>query len=186
MMRTLTPALIRMAKGCIDTAPVWAFRTTKDEFGHKVREPIAALWQPLLRRLRRQAQTEHQRRLADYKRLFPDRPKIWPKFHTISVATFYADGWRGREQTCRVCRSRFYSDRKWHCSDACARRFASQQLAARRSKARAQARAGRTCAVCAAPLDALRSSKKYCSVKCRVAAHRQTQRQRLAGTGARP
>ena len=41
-----------------------------------------------------------------------------------------------------------------------------------RSKARARARAGRRCSVCREPIAAERSTKRYCSGKCRVYAHR--------------
>jgi len=41
-----------------------------------------------------------------------------------------------------------------------------------RAVARAAARAGCVCKVCGQPITAARSTRKYCSTKCRVAAHR--------------
>jgi hypothetical protein len=41
-----------------------------------------------------------------------------------------------------------------------------------RRQARAEARAGRTCAVCQAPLTSERATRRFCSVRCRVAAWR--------------
>ena len=40
------------------------------------------------------------------------------------------------------------------------------------AKARAAARANRKCATCGKPIKAQRSTKEFCSVRCRVAAHR--------------
>jgi hypothetical protein len=41
-----------------------------------------------------------------------------------------------------------------------------------RSKARAAARAGRHCETCGKAIKAQRSTMRFCSIKCRVAAHR--------------
>ena len=41
-----------------------------------------------------------------------------------------------------------------------------------KSEARAAARANRKCAQCGEPITAQLSTKRFCSVKCRVARHR--------------
>jgi hypothetical protein len=51
-------------------------------------------------------------------------------------------------------------------------RAANARATARRSAARAAARAGRTCPVCGGAVNARRSTARYCSTRCRVAASR--------------
>jgi predicted nucleic acid-binding Zn ribbon protein len=63
------------------------------------------------------------------------------------------------------------------CSDQCralAKRDSARKAVAKRSERRAEERAEQsvTCRQCGARLAALRSTKRFCSVTCRVAAHR--------------
>ena len=82
------------------------------------------------------------------------------------------------QASCHHCGRRFYFHyryrSKW-CSDLCARKARAPRMAAvvkARSAARAKARAGRKCKVCGKPIKAQRATRQYCSVRCRVTAHR--------------
>ena len=79
---------------------------------------------------------------------------------------------------CRRCKAPFIGlpDAKV-CSDACraeAKRDAVRRASAKRSKRRAEASDARTsaCRHCGERLPARRATKRFCSVGCRVAAHR--------------
>jgi hypothetical protein len=87
-----------------------------------------------------------------------------------------------REGVCcrRDCCRRFfagYRDRGIYCSDHCRKRDRHAYLAAYRKGTRAAARAGRNCAHCGAALACQRSTRKFCSAKCRVCAARVRARQ---------
>jgi hypothetical protein len=56
----------------------------------------------------------------------------------------------------------------------------------RRAARRAKARADRTCPVCAGLVEARRSTRRYCSTRCRVAAHRAKTGGRSKTAGLRP
>ena len=76
---------------------------------------------------------------------------------------------------CRYCGVKFYrTDRSayTYCSDKCAGAAHSAAMVKARSQARAAARAGRKCETCGKPIKAQRSTMRFCSVRCRVAAHR--------------
>ncbi len=78
---------------------------------------------------------------------------------------------------CRQCGWRFWRhDRSSgvFCSDHCAALARRAKYAATQGAARAAARVGRKCEneTCGKPLKAARSTMRYCSVRCRVAAFR--------------
>jgi hypothetical protein len=55
---------------------------------------------------------------------------------------------------------------------ALVRRARLAKYAATDGAARAAARSGRSCERCGEPIEAERSTRRFCSVRCRVAAHR--------------
>jgi hypothetical protein len=59
-----------------------------------------------------------------------------------------------------------------YCSYDCATSGRRDRYAATQGAARAAARAGRRCERCGAPIRAKRSTKRFCSTKCRIAAFR--------------
>jgi endogenous inhibitor of DNA gyrase (YacG/DUF329 family) len=81
----------------------------------------------------------------------------------------------GAERECRHCGRGFYRIRTantYYCSDKCAYAAHLAAVVKSRSKGRAAARADRKCEVCGKPLTAQRWTMRFCSVRCRVAAHR--------------
>jgi hypothetical protein len=80
--------------------------------------------------------------------------------------------------TCRHCGREFLRVRHGsphYCSDRCVRgahhvRVTAQSLTT--SEARAAARANRICERCGTPLVSQRSTRRFCSIRCRVANHR--------------
>jgi hypothetical protein len=112
--------------------------------------PIKSLWLPLVRRLK------------------VEMPQPWGSSASTCMICgkpfFFA--WLNRYQTHYL-----YSI----CSDRCA---AERRNAPRRERRRSHAEARRrdmterTCGHCGAPLGASRATKRYCSVRCRVAAYR--------------
>jgi hypothetical protein len=155
-------------------APTWAFNRD----GGWV-YPIPELWEPLLAELRRLADEDHARQLDDLRQLMgrvqagtatgaerqmaglmarslTERPII-----RAMVAT------RDQERSCRVCRSVFYSvTAARYCSDTCHTRRPI------RRKSRAKVRPPRPCDRCAVVFQSSRADARFCSVRCRVAAHR--------------
>jgi hypothetical protein len=131
--------------------------------------PITKLWAPLLRAL-------DQERKETWESWPPhlkgDRPE------PITVPAPY------RKWRCRHCGRAFYNADKGprrngsvplYCSDKCVAAVRSAAMAPAvkaRSIARAKARAGRKCETCGEPIEAQRSTMRFCSVRCRVAAHR--------------
>jgi endogenous inhibitor of DNA gyrase (YacG/DUF329 family) len=80
---------------------------------------------------------------------------------------------------CRQCGKDFWRDHRSngvYCSDDCASLGASlarkAKYAAAQGAARAAARSGRSCERCGEPIEAERSTQRFCSVRCQVAAHR--------------
>jgi hypothetical protein len=148
-------------------------------------QPIMRLWHPLVRRL------EAER--AAYLKSIDWKPEI---------ATRSIGGWRSGQiknavhdtgslyprhpATCRVCGETFFivsNDQYWKsttfiCSDAClVKRRAELRAARRRKKAdeRGAMLSKRSCRWCGGPVNATRTSRVFCSVKCRVAMHRHQQ-----------
>jgi predicted nucleic acid-binding Zn ribbon protein len=131
-------------RGHILTLPIDSVRDP-DSFAPK---PIERLWAPLLRSLNRSQCPEPY----------------------------------GFRLTCRHCDGEFFRV-KWsnpaYCSDRChdtahdaRRRRAAAAQTKTTAAMRAEARAGRGCEVCGEPLDARRSTMRFCSAKCRVTSHR--------------
>jgi hypothetical protein len=78
-------------------------------------------------------------------------------------------------EPCRQCGRRFWRDHcsnGMFCSDRCASLARRAKYATAQGAARATARSGRSCEWCGEPIEAARSTMRYCSVRCRVAAHR--------------
>jgi hypothetical protein len=165
------------------TMPVGTFSLVeRDEYSTVMKQTFRSLylvgdptlWQPLLDAL------------AAKKSSAP-KPEIW-----VGTAGFPIFG--VFEYLCERCGSRFLSSRLSGnrvrlCSDRCEldrrneaqrqwRRYNPlppgyyQQLNANRDRKRAEARAGRTCEHCGVPIEAARSTKRFCSGICRVRAYR--------------
>ena len=116
-------------------------------------EPIRKLWAPLLRQLTRE---NH-------------KPVECPQIAIRGIAF------------CQHCGGRFYRTedyRGFYCSDRCQSLTDAPRRAARIAayvKARSEERADNRethCDHCGKPIEAKRSTMRFCSVKCRVAAHR--------------
>jgi endogenous inhibitor of DNA gyrase (YacG/DUF329 family) len=78
-------------------------------------------------------------------------------------------------EPCRQCGRKFwrnYRSSGFYCSDRCAAIARRAKYAAAQGAARAAARRGRRCEGCGEPIEAARSTKRFCSTRCRVAAHR--------------
>jgi endogenous inhibitor of DNA gyrase (YacG/DUF329 family) len=84
--------------------------------------------------------------------------------------------WELREAgPCHLCGKTYWQhdhSRGFYCSDHCANLARRARYAIVQGAIRAMARAGRECRRCGKPLKAKRSTKRYCSTKCRIAAHR--------------
>ena len=78
-------------------------------------------------------------------------------------------------EPCRQCGRKYWRNYRSggvYCSDRCAALARRAKYATTQGAARAAARAGRKCEGCGEPLRAARSTKRFCSVRCRVAAFR--------------
>ena len=71
-----------------------------------------------------------------------------------------------------MCKPRYCSDHCQREADAPQRAKKIAKMVRRKSEALAAARAGRKCETCGEKIEAQRSTMRFCSVKCRVAAHR--------------
>lgn len=155
--------------------------------GHRA---VDRLWQPLVRELGAErdaylASDEWQgQRIVPWTgmpRRLPEPPHV-PLPHE-------------RPSECRVCRKTFFQahgryskPRASFCTDACIAQWRRVKRADQRrqdSARRAAARADRVCAVCGEAIEAARSTRRYCSTKCRVAAHRATPHGSLRGDHSR-
>jgi endogenous inhibitor of DNA gyrase (YacG/DUF329 family) len=169
------------AYASIETLPVSTVRERGDEL-----EAIPKLWGPLLRELNRAAKEwlESPRGQAHLK---------WSQEHGYSdpsgtVELPKPSPYLGRCY-CRRCGRKFYraedSRPRWrlrpgrYCSDRCQRLAQAPARKARRaafikarSDDRARARADLKCGHCGEPIEAQRSTMRFCSTRCRVAAHR--------------
>jgi hypothetical protein len=152
----------------ITTAPANSMR--KDRHGGL--EPVnVKLWAPLLR-------------LLDQK-----ERELWKSWVPLGLASadsppkpITAPRWqRAARCWCRRCGRAFYRERGpdcgeyIYCSDKCVaavRSIAAAPVVKARSARRAAARANRKCKTCGKPIKAQRSTMRFCSVRCRVAAHR--------------
>jgi endogenous inhibitor of DNA gyrase (YacG/DUF329 family) len=78
-------------------------------------------------------------------------------------------------EPCRQCGRKFWRNCRsngFYCSDRCAAIARRAKYATTQGAARAAARSGRRCERCGEPIEAERSTKRFCSVRCRVAAFR--------------
>jgi len=167
---------VRVDRWCVIAAPASAFRWGR--YGSY--EPITPLWGKLLAKLRAEreahlASEEHSYGYRGHCRLCG---RLGPP-----PEVYLAKGWRSESRReCNVCGTEylsFWRTRSGRCSDACWRAAKKaikvpvtlRMLAAKKAR-RAAGRAGHKCAVCEAELTSLRSTRQYCSVKCRVAACR--------------
>jgi hypothetical protein len=100
-------------------------------------------------------------------------PEAWAALKALGISPVVHFNPEHRK-TCRQCDGEFFSKGKHtkYCTDACATKARNESKIESRSWERKHARAGRTCMVCGEPFDAQRFSKRFCSGKCRVAAHR--------------
>jgi hypothetical protein len=117
-------------------------------------ETVRELWEPLLRSLRRVN-----------KRVLIRLPQPRTQWR-----------WSDKPETCRHCQRQFYRTRysplTAYCSDQCVSAVHSAAFVKARSEQRAAAREGRKRKVCGEPIEAQRSTMRFCSVRCRVASHR--------------
>jgi hypothetical protein len=146
-------------------------------------EGIERLWRPLLDEL--SAEAEAQR--MEWIKLGVPVAKSLPDIIAIITGEIL-------EYSCQQCGQIFIAKRipinhPRLCSDACAKAHALslkrawyqnhphkdeliERANAVRARRSAEQRKDKTCETCGAPILAERSSKKFCSDKCRVAAHR--------------
>jgi hypothetical protein len=151
--------------GRIITLPVDSVR--RDKWGGI--EPIPKLWAAVVRSINSAEAKLHERLGFDG----PPSPVAAPSPVVLC--------------RCRKCKRKFYraaNSNPHYCSNVCAdaaeRARRDKINAARvkaRSKIRAAARANRKCKTCGKPIKAKRSTMHFCSVRCRVAAHRQALKQ---------
>jgi hypothetical protein len=172
----------RGRRGNIITLPLDSVR--EDDFGQL--QPVAKLWTPLLRVLNREQEKRWQDQADQRHALLAtdaEQRRVVQAFTGIRlekpppIAMPELRPW-ARATMCRRCGCGFYRSR-WenasYCSDRCADAARAVGVAAAvtaRSQARAAARADRQCEVCGEPLSAKRATGRFCSVRCRVAAHR--------------
>ncbi len=100
-----------------------------------------------------------------------------PSCAAIPPQRFYRWGSYHSYRRCRHCRDVFpvQGGPEVYCSGQCtqqARAAVQAEKNSKRREARSLARAGRLCAQCADAFEPARSDARYCSTRCRVAAHR--------------
>jgi hypothetical protein len=197
--KPVTRSEVRFDGSRIWTLPADAVRVEKDD-DLPWREdivPIPKLWAPLLGALNRAGKRRHEEReqaianmsiedRALYANLrISTKPTSWEPIR-LPDRYIYA---QPRLCTCQHCNREFYrvSLNGRYCSDDCAkaswrdgRAGSVAAMVKARSEARAAARADRRCAHCNEPIKAQRSTNKFCSVRCRVATHREGKRDATA------
>ncbi len=156
----------------IRTAPLNAYHMQAVDDGvlhYAVPAPIMPLWQPLLAEL----QEEQARRYAGLGEPVSDDADIYPPALRDD-----------RVHRCDVCRGSFVASdaRTCYCSETCrnvaakpSKRAQQVKYTIARGKQRLAARRNRACAHCGQPFTPKRASAskgRFCSVRCRVAAHR--------------
>jgi len=198
--KPVTRSEIRFDGSRIATLPVDAVRVDvpdKDLPWNEYVVPIPRLWVPLLRALNRIGKHRHEEReQANANMSIEDRalhanlrintkPTPWEPIRLRE--RYFVAQFRGGVTigSCKHCGREFYRlyTNNRYCSDDCAKaswrvgRAGGVAAASQaRSEARAAARADRRCAHCNEPITAQRSTGKFCSVRCRVAAHREGKR----------
>jgi hypothetical protein len=169
-------------------------RQLKAKRDAKIAERLARKPNPNYAKLRealteRKGMPSQKERLAAWQHVYPE-PSI-PKVYDVKSHSF--NRIKCRPTICRVCGEQFYlgyrahsgwyadplgsnySEGSHYCSEACLTKPYNAKRNERRQKKAARHRkelASRTCEVCNQPLEPRRSTRRYCSTKCRVAAMR--------------
>lgn len=179
--------------GTIHALPLDACRekvkATVGDWQWIVYEPTAALFTNVVAELSAQWKVEAKRAIEMFGHLpepLQHQPRVMP-------TTWLAAEYQGPHE-CAQCGRWFVHHHIDHqsrpgrfCSDACAAVAHKASVAAtqarvveQRSAARAERRAGLKCENCGEPLEAARSTARFCSTKCRMAAHRRRGARRKA------
>jgi hypothetical protein len=150
------------------------------------------LWRSLWDEVAANLAADYAEKLRVYQQ-HPDFVRLWgwPREWWLTRIPELRQAWT-RQYVCQHC-SRGYigiqlrgSQRIWVCSNRCERerRIAQQRrwrknnppdyrlINAARTARRAEARTDRVCEYCRAPIEAARSTRRFCSDMCRVRAHR--------------
>jgi hypothetical protein len=168
----------------------WRIRTLPADACRRIRYParygydaIPELFTPLVEELRQErvawlADWQAQSAAATgidraFMMLAAGEPKIRRRLNSLEPRIPWPDGY---PVFCRHCKREFFHRFRARpgafCSDRCIAAHKNATHIAQLSQARRAARADRVCEQCDAPLDAARSSKRYCSNRCRTAALR--------------
>jgi hypothetical protein len=147
---SITRDEVQFSGNCITTLPIDSVLDP----GEWSPKPIQSLWEPLLHSL-----THAQQRL--------DRARAAMVEAGTAVPCPLPEARRCGRGFFRVKRGG-----RLYCSDRCFRLARSAAQSRATAEARAAARAGRICPVCAAPLQAQRSTMLFCSSRCRSAGRR--------------
>jgi hypothetical protein len=100
-------------------------------------------------------------------------PRAWAALRRQGISARSFSSPLGNLRTCRHCRCTFLGQPNTaYCTEVCVQQAANARQNEQRGTARQKAREGRHCLGCHEPLTAQRSTKRYCSARCRVAAHR--------------
>jgi hypothetical protein len=141
-------------------------------------EPIKKLWAPLLRSINAEEKKQWEdwvrRGISSREKFEPIRVLLSDVRH--SPLSGHVRYYHAEKSKCQQCEREFYClNGGYYCSDKCvaeAHKAAMVPITKARAKARAAARADRKCEGCGKPINAKRSTMRFCSVRCRVAAHR--------------
>jgi hypothetical protein len=175
--------------------PLGTYRIKRSTYGYTEFVGVRALWHPLLDELAREVD-------ADFERQQQYPAELRGLRRELPTTVFHALNWKNdvRECDCDHCGIRFLwrqwrYDRKYEGLRCCSnrawssvkRRWRERQPAgsaksnARRTKKRADARTVRTCEHCGAAIEAVRSTKRFCSDICRTRAHYQRRKEAADG-----
>jgi len=170
--KAVTRAEIRFNGRHITTLPVDAVR--KDDFGHIA--PIRELWGPLLRALNERRKSDDKQAQAFQALGLPARP-LKPVPIRLPIRFVRPEP---TLCACQQCDREFYRvyGSGLYCSDRCAEiSWRETAVVKARSEPRAAPPPERRCAnsSCNKPFAALRSTMKFCSMHCRIAAQIQRQ-----------
>lgn len=149
--------------GSVMTLPADSVRLHVD-FPHI--RAIPRLWAPLLKEM----QQREDDAIAWTRRMHPGmKIRARREYRTPNV------WFEAVEQSCSHCGAAFFNAGRYRsrfCSDRCLKSDKAKANSKTRSEARAADRADLRCRTCKEPLEAARSTARYCSVRCRVKAHR--------------
>jgi hypothetical protein len=169
---------IRFRYWKLEAMPADAFHEREGEWRTEM-VPIPELWRPLLRKLKREHKAyiegPWKELVAHYESVGVGAGKPWDP-PSLPKYVYESD-----ERACHHCFKDFYriGSHGRYCSDICAKEAARPARQRRiekqtriKTQKRAATRAGRECLTCGVPMEAARATKRYCSDRCRVAAHR--------------